>query len=113
MEGSDLHLALDAGGDLARPLYAGNLDWKEAYLHGQTILPLPISAVVKFTVWRDGFTIEQGQFAIALSRLDLQAEISDFHSPQWKYRYLLGESGGFSQDLAISADADGQSGLAW
>jgi translocation and assembly module TamB len=87
IEGSDLHLILDAGGDMARPLYAGNLDWKKLTFTDKEFLPLPINAVVKFTVWRDGFTIEQGQFAIGTSRLDLQAEISDFNSPQWKYRY--------------------------
>jgi translocation and assembly module TamB len=87
IEGSDLHLTLDAGGDMARPLYAGNLDWKNLTFTDKRFLPLPINAVVKFTVWRDGFTIEQGQFALGTSRLDLQAEILDFNSPQWKYRY--------------------------
>ena len=87
IEGSDLHLTLDAGGGMARPLYAGNLDWKKLTFTDKRFLPLPINAVVKFTVWRDGFTIEQGQFALGTSRLDLQAEILDFNSPQWKYRY--------------------------
>ena len=73
IEGSDLHLILDAGGDMARPLYAGNLDWKKLTFTDRQFLPLPINAVVKFTVWRDGFTIEQGQFAIGTSRLDTRA----------------------------------------
>jgi translocation and assembly module TamB len=87
LEGSDLHLTLDAGGSLDHPLYAGNLEWQNIKFTDQRFLPLPISASAKFTLWHDGFTIEQGQFVIATSRLDLQAEMSDFKSPQWKYRY--------------------------
>ncbi len=87
LEGSDLNLTLDAGGSVDHPLYAGNLDWKNITVTNKRFLPLPISTSTKFTVWRDGLTIEQGQFAIGTSRLDLEAEMSDFRAPQWKYRY--------------------------
>jgi translocation and assembly module TamB len=87
LEGSDLRLALDAGGSMAHPLYAGNLDWKKLTFTDRNFLPLPLSASTKFTLWRDGFTIDQGQFTIGTSQLDLQAEMSDFNAPHWKYRY--------------------------
>jgi len=87
LEGSDLRLNLNAGGSLDHPLYAGNLDWKSITFTDKSFVPLPISASTKFTFWRDGFTIEQGQFAMGTSRIDLQAEMSDFQAPQWKYRY--------------------------
>ena len=87
IEGGDLHLILDAGGSMEHPLYAGNLDWKKVTFTDSRFLPLPINASVKFTLWRDGFTIEQGQFAIGTSHLDLQSEMSDFQAPKWKYRY--------------------------
>jgi len=87
LEGNDLQLTLEAGGSLSQPLYSGNLDWKKLTFTDQRFLPLSMSAAAKFTIWRDGFTIEQGQFGIDTSRIDLQAEMSDFHAPQWKYRY--------------------------
>ena len=87
IEGSDLRLMLDAGGAMAHPLYAGILDWKRLTFTDKRFLPLPVTASTKFTLWRDGFTIEQGQFSIGTSRLDLEAEMSDFRAPQWKYRY--------------------------
>jgi len=87
LEGSDLHLILDAGGSMAHPLYVGNLDWKNLSFTDERFLPLPITASAKFTLWHDGFTIEQGQFTIGSSRVDLQAEMSDFRAPKWKYRY--------------------------
>jgi translocation and assembly module TamB len=87
LEGSDLDLTLDAGGSLDHPLYAGNLVWQKIKFTDNRFLPLPISASAKFTVWHDGFRIEQGQFVIATSRLDLQAEMNDFEAPEWKYRY--------------------------
>lgn len=87
LEGNDLQLALAAGGSIENPLYAGQLDWKNIRFTTSRFLPLPISASTKFTVWRGGFTIEQGQFHMGTSNVDLQAEMSDFRQPQWKYRY--------------------------
>ncbi len=87
LEGNDLRLALDAGGSMDHPLYAGTLEWKNVKFTDERYLPLPVSTSTKFTVWRDGFTIEQGQFGMGTSHLDLQAEMSDFHDPKWKYRY--------------------------
>lgn len=87
LEGNDLRLALSAGGSIDHPLYAGNLDWKNVMFTDESFLPLPVSASVRFTIWREGFTIEQGQFVMGTSHIDLQAEMSDFHDPQWKYRY--------------------------
>ena len=87
LEGSNLRLALDAGGSLDHPLYAGTLDWKNLIFTDKRFVPLPLSASTKFTLWHDGFTIEQGQFTIGTSRMDLQAEMSNFNEPLWKYRY--------------------------
>ncbi len=87
LEGSDLRLALDAGGSLEHPLYAGNLDWKNLNFTNKRFVPLPLNASTRFTIWHDGFTIDQGQFGIGTSRMDLQAEMSDFNAPLWKYRY--------------------------
>jgi translocation and assembly module TamB len=87
LEGSELHVVLDAGGSLVQPLYVGNLDWKNITFTDSRFLPLPISASIRFTFWRQGFTIEQGQFTLGGSRIDLQAEMSDFLAPKWKYRY--------------------------
>jgi translocation and assembly module TamB len=87
LEGNDLQLNFDAGGSTYNPLYAGNLQWKNILFTSKRFLPVPLSASTKFTFWRNGFTIEQGQFSAGTSRFDLQAEMSDFSAPQWKYRY--------------------------
>src|SRR5947208_14996489 len=50
-------------------------------------MPLPVGATAKFTIWRDGFALEQGVLNAGHSRLDAQAEMSDFADPQWNYRY--------------------------
>jgi translocation and assembly module TamB len=87
LEGSQLQLNLEAAGDLANPLYAGTLEWKNVVFTDQRFLPVPLSASSKFTLSRSGMRIEQGQFTVDTSRIDLQAEMSDFAAPQWKYRY--------------------------
>jgi len=87
LEGSDLRLSVDAGGSIENPLYSGQVDWKNALFTNKRFLPVPLSASARFTLWRQGLTIDQGQFGIGTSRLDLQAEMTDFTSPHWKYRY--------------------------
>ena len=87
LEGDDLQLTLDAGGGSENPLYAGTLQWKNALFTDKRFIPLPLSASAKFTFARNAFTMEQGQFGVGTSRLDVQAEVSDFSAPQWKYRY--------------------------
>ena len=87
LEGSDLNLTVDAGGNIDKPLYTGNLAWKNVLFTGKRFLPVPLTAIMKFSATPAGFTIEQGQFTAASSRLDLQAEMSDFAAPQWKFHY--------------------------
>jgi translocation and assembly module TamB len=87
VEGNDLQLNFALGGSVENPLYAGNLEWKNILFTSNRFLPVPLSASTKFTFSRGGFTIDQGQFGVGTSRIDVQAEMSDFSSPQWKYRY--------------------------
>src|SRR5262245_28971331 len=87
LEGNDLQLNFGLGGSMENPLYTGNLDWKNILFTSKGFLPVSLSASTKFTFSRGGFTIDQGQFGVGTSRVDVQAQMSDFSSPQWKYRY--------------------------
>jgi translocation and assembly module TamB len=87
IEGSDLHLELDAGGSLDRPLYLGVLDWSSITYTAKRFLPVPVKISAKFTLWRDGFALEQGVLDFAHSHLDAQAEMQDFLQPKWTFRY--------------------------
>src|SRR5258706_16351284 len=49
--------------------------------------PLPVGLTAKFTLWHDGFTLEQGVLSAGHSRLDAQAEMNGFSNPQWNFRY--------------------------
>src|SRR6266446_334559 len=49
--------------------------------------PLPVGLTAKFTLWRDGFTLEQGVLTAGHSHLDAQAEMNNFSNPQWSFRY--------------------------
>jgi translocation and assembly module TamB len=89
LEGSELQLALDAGGSLEHPLYLGDLEWKSVRFTAQRNLPLPVGISAKFTVWRDGFALEQGILTAGRSRVDAQVEMSGFAQPQWTFRYRV------------------------
>lgn len=87
VEGSDFGFALDAGGTAIHPLYLGNLDWQSVKFATGRDIPLPIQLSTKFTVWREGLTLEQGTFSAGRSRLETQGEMLDFSQPKWTFRY--------------------------
>jgi translocation and assembly module TamB len=87
VHGGDLRFGLDAGGTLEHPLYLGNLDWQTMQFTSKRYKPLPVGLTAKFTLWHDGFTLEQGVLSAGHSRLDAQAEMNGFSNPQWNFRY--------------------------
>jgi len=87
VKGGSLRLALEAAGTAEKPLYLGNLDWHSMQFTSKRYLPLPVSLTAKFTLWRDGFALDQGALSAGRSHLDVQAEMSSFLKPQWTFRY--------------------------
>jgi translocation and assembly module TamB len=87
VEGGDMHLMLVAGGTFERPLYLGTLEWKSVQFTAGRFLPIPVSVAAKFTLSRDALSGEQILLNAGRSRLDAQAELHDFASPQWTFRY--------------------------
>jgi len=87
VHGGELRFGLDAGGTLEHPLYLGNLDWQTMQFTSKRYKPLPVGLTAKFTLWHDGFTLEQGVLSAGHSRLDAQAEMNGFSNPQWNFRY--------------------------
>src|SRR2546421_2312437 len=87
VHGGDLRFGLDAGGTMDRPLYLGNLDWQTIQFTSRRYAPLPVGLSAKFTLLRDGFTLEQAVLCAWHSHLDAQAEMNSFSNPQWRFRY--------------------------
>ncbi len=87
VHGGALRFDLDAGGTMDRPLYVGNLDWQTMQFTSKRYAPLPVGLSAKFTVWPDGFTLEQGVLSAGHSHLDAQAEMNNFSNPRWSFRY--------------------------
>jgi translocation and assembly module TamB len=87
LEGGQMSLALDEGGTPEHPLYLGNLEWEHIRFTAQKMVPVPANLSAKFTLWREGFTLEQGLLSAGHSHVDMQAEMSDFTKPKWSFRY--------------------------
>jgi translocation and assembly module TamB len=87
VKGGELQLTLTGGGTLENPLYLGNLEWHTVQFTSKRYAPLPIGVSAKFTLWREGFTLEQGVLDVGRSHLDAQAEMNSFVKPQWSFRY--------------------------
>lgn len=87
VEGGDLRLALNAGGTAEHPLYLGDLEWQGVRFVAKRTAPPLTNLSAKFTVWRDGFTLDQGVLSAGHSHIDAQAEMSGFTKPKWSFRY--------------------------
>ncbi len=87
MQGSELRLALNARGDTSKPIYVGAFDWSSVQFAAKRYVPVPINLSAKFTIQRDGFSVEQALIGTGRSRLDLQAELSDYRAPNWQFKY--------------------------
>jgi translocation and assembly module TamB len=87
VKGGELQLGLTAGGTPEHPLYLGNLEWHTVQFTSKPYAPLPLRLSAKFTLWREGFTLEQGVLEAGRSHLDVQAEMNSFLKPQWIFRY--------------------------
>jgi translocation and assembly module TamB len=87
LEGGDLRLSLDAAGSPDHPLYVGQLEWESVRFTAMRYIPLLANISAKFSLWRDGFALEQGVLSAGRSHLDVQAEMSDFTEPKWGLRY--------------------------
>jgi translocation and assembly module TamB len=87
LEGDNLRLAMDASGSADQLLYLGTLDWQSIRFAAKRFVPWPVGVSAKFTLRRDGFTLEQGVLTAGRSRLDAQAEMQDYAQPKWTYRY--------------------------
>jgi len=87
VHGGDLRFSLDAGGTEERPLYLGTLEWETVEFNSKRYMPLPVGVTAKFSLWRNGFALEQGVFTAGHSRVDAQAEMNGFVDPKWTVRY--------------------------
>jgi translocation and assembly module TamB len=87
LEGGDLQFAVNLGGTSERPIYLGTFDWKAFRFTANRFFPIPANLSTKFTLSRDGFTLEQGVLNASRSHLDARAEMKDFTDPKWTIRY--------------------------
>ena len=87
LEGENLRLALDASGVSTQPMYLGTIDWQSIRFAAKRFIPWPVSVSAKFTLRRDGFTLEQGILNMGRSHVDGQAEMQDYAHPKWSFRY--------------------------
>ena len=87
VEGNDLQLTVDSGGSAERPVYFGNLDWRSIELARRRDVVVPANVSAKFTLSREGFTVEQAVIDVARSHLDVHAESNGLVNPHWTYKY--------------------------
>jgi len=86
-QGGDLQLRVDLSGTPEQPLYLGTLDWQSIELARRRDIPVPANISAKFSLGRDGFSVEQAVIDLGRSHVDLQASTKDLSAFRWTYRY--------------------------
>ena len=87
VQGSRFRLAVDSGEASGTPIYLGSLEWRDMQVAAMRYVPVSVDISTKFTVRREGFTVEQAQIGAGRSKVDLQAELTNYNEPNWKLRY--------------------------
>ena len=87
VEGGDFRLEINLSGTAERPFYVGALKWEEIELARRRDVPIPANVSAKFSLGRDGFSVEQAIVNAGRSHIDLRAQARDLESPLWTYRY--------------------------
>lgn len=87
MEGGELQFVLDLGGTADKPIHVGTLDWQSIELARRRDVPVPANVTAKFSLRREGFSLEQAVVDAGRSHVDLQADTKDLVNPRWSYKY--------------------------
>jgi translocation and assembly module TamB len=67
--------------------YAGHLEWKQVQLAEGHAMPFPFDIDTKFTLHRDSFELDNLDWKLPHSELNLRAELQSFGHPDWNFHY--------------------------
>ena len=87
VEGNDLGLNITLAGTPADPLYLGSLNWDSVEFGRKKNVPIPANLSAKFSLGKEGLSIEQGILDVGRSHVDVQAEMPNLEVPAFTYRY--------------------------
>ena len=77
------YMAAKAGADS----YVGNLQWKQVEIAQPKDAPFRSDISAKFTLHRDAFELDELDWKLPHSELNLRAELPSFSQPNWNLRY--------------------------
>jgi translocation and assembly module TamB len=87
VEGGELRFNMTLAGTPDSPLYLGTLDWDSIELARRRDVPVPANLSAKFSLDKEGFTIDQAVLDLGRSHLDAEAKMPDLSEVNLTYRY--------------------------
>lgn len=86
--GNQLEFALHyTTGDGGKPVYVGNVDWKQVEFSAKPNAPIPVSLSMKFSLYPSSFSLDELICKLPGTELDLRAELPSFSEANWDIRY--------------------------
>jgi translocation and assembly module TamB len=85
--GGQFDFAMDYADDSGRPLYLGQLGWRQFKIAAFHDMPFTSNVSARFSLRPDSFSLTQLQWKTAGIEVDAQATLASFADPAWKFRY--------------------------
>jgi translocation and assembly module TamB len=70
-----------------KDIYAGKLNWEKVEIAAKRFMPFRTDIATKFTLSRDGISLDELKLKLPHSEVDGRAEMASFASNDWKLRY--------------------------
>ncbi len=89
-EGDDFNFAMDYYAPAGAPdFYQGLLSWKQMEFAARRYVPFRSDIAAKFTLAREGFSLNQFDWKLPHSEVEAQARLASWTRPDWSFRYRL------------------------
>jgi len=85
--GGQFEFAMDYTDESGRPVYLGQLNWRQFRIAAFHDVPFTSNISTRFTLRPDSFSVTQLQWKTAGVEVDAQATLASFAQPAWKFRY--------------------------
>jgi hypothetical protein len=86
-EGGHFEFSMEYGNDAGRPMYLGQVNWKNFEIAALRYIPFRSDLSARFALRPDSFSLTQLQWKIPHSEIDAQADLTSFSQPAWNFKY--------------------------
>ena len=85
--GADKNAPAGSPANAGKDVYAGKMSWEKVQVAAKRFMPFRSDIAAKFTLSRDGISLDELKLKLPHSEVELRAEMASFESNDWDLRY--------------------------